>query len=113
MLVEGDDVRFGEDVTLAGRKIGDHVIQGHRFESKPRNVSSRLKFKFQNSNFRFKAGSKVFGDRQVDDGYPAEGLVAEAQTRVALLGVGNVDCARAERDLLRQVFVRDWKRSIM
>jgi hypothetical protein len=40
VLVEGDDVRLGEDVTLARWSIDDLVFQGNWFEADPRNVTT-------------------------------------------------------------------------
>ena len=66
MLVESDDVRFGEHVTLARREIGDDVVETFGIETEPRRVASSLDLETQSSDFRFKTGSEVFGDCRVD-----------------------------------------------
>ena len=66
MLVESDDVGFGEHMTLARRKIRDDVVETFGIETEPRRVASSLDLKTQNSDFRFETRSEVFGNCRVD-----------------------------------------------
>jgi hypothetical protein len=112
VLIESDDVRFGEDVTLTRRKVRDDVIEPDGFESEPRDITSSLDLKVENSDFGFESGSEVFGDGHVDDEHPAERSVVRGRCgqrrrrrRVAFLRIRKFDRTRTQNDLFAQHFI--------
>ena len=98
VLIEGDDVRFGENMALTRRKVRNDVIESDGFKSEPRDVASGLDLEVENSDFGFESGSEVFGDGHVDDEHPAERSVVRGRCgqrrrrrRVAFLRIRKFD----------------------
>jgi hypothetical protein len=79
VLIESDDVRFGENVTLTRRKVRNDVIESDCVESEPRDIASGLDLEVENSDFGFESGSEVFGDGYVDNEHPAERSVVRGR----------------------------------